>query len=231
MPIPSPTATSIPTATPAPTNLPPPKIVPGPALAYGDLTQGISGGGYTFFGKAGDVPFVRVTRGTLGSFERVLVLDPNNKSIAGYYNTPSDLVTLMPALSLTGRHTIVVSGYGEGTYALTLRNVAGGLGNPIAFGDSLVAEIRPSGDVDMYSFNRKTLGIAFIRVARGTFSGRIDVQVFDPKGKSITDVYALSDQVILSSPLSQEGTYNIIVGGDGKGTGTYTITLQGVGFK
>ncbi|MDO8531756.1 MAG: serine protease [Dehalococcoidia bacterium] len=228
---PAPTPAATPTPSPTPTLLPPPKAVPVPTLAYGDLTQGNSGGGYSFAGKSGDVAFIRVTRGTLSDRIDVRVLDPNDKPIASSNFVPSDQLTFMPALSLTGRHTIVVSGYGQGTYTLALWNVAGGPGTPIAFGDSLVAEVSPAGDIDMFSFDRKAGGMAFIRVTRGTLSGRIDVKVFDPKGNSIADVYGLSDQVILSSPLSLAGKYSIMVSGDGKGTGTYTITLQDVGFK
>lgn len=234
---PSPTSTpaAVPAATltpsPTPTLSPPPKAVPVPTLAYGDLTQGNSGGGYSFAGKAGDVAFIRVTRGTLSDRMEVRVLDPNDKPIASSYFVPSNHLTFMPALSLTGRYTIVVSGHGPGTYALALWNVAGGPGTPVTFGDSMIAEVRSAGDVDMFSFDKKAGGMAFIRVTRGTLSGRMDVKVFDPKGNSIADVYGLSDQVILSSPLSLAGKYSIMVSGDGKGAGTYSITLQDVGFK
>lgn len=249
-PTPTPTRTPTPTHTPTPTPtftpVPPtftPTYTPTPTpnWAYGDLVLGeIKPTGevdtYTFDGKAGDVAFIMATDTSLPGSDlydlMVEVFDPRGNNVAT--SQDNNKVTLTVNLTATGRYTAVVKDTGigrgphTGTYTLVLKNVASGVdtaikyATPINYASLVLGEIKPAGNVDMYTFVGKAGEKALVAVTSTSgLSLYALTQVFDPHGRP-----AGIWQIAFTLP--ETGTYSILVAGSLTTQGTYTITLSKV---
>ena len=103
------------------------------------------------------------------------------------------------------------------------------LGPALAYGDMVSGSIDPAGEVDVYVFKAKAGDVALIAGNEPCCrSYSLQVEVFDPQGKSLAKGFATSNNsmVRLSPTLTADGNYTVRVQKSTAETAPYTLVLK-----
>jgi len=219
----------------------------GTKLSYGDVVvEKIEPEGdmdiYNFEGKVGDVALIAMSDMGQPSVNLVVeLLDPQGRLVTKDDIWVGNTALIVPTLTTDGKYTIKVWVTGQldtsrtGSYTLLLKNVSAGAGTRIGYGDVVTGEIRPEGDMDVYTFEWKTGDVPVIEVTEDVYDPYFDlhVEVFDSQRNSLAVASASfgGDSTVMIKPfLTTDGTYTIVVREKGHipgfYTGFYTLSLR-----
>jgi len=183
---------------------------------------------YNFSANSGDDVFIRMSS-SWDDGPEIRLFAPNRTLISHAYGGGS-YSEITQILTDTGEYTILVGDYGGddiGNYEICIQNINNLNFTLIVFGESKIATINSSFEIDAYTFSASSGDDVFIRMSSSWDDGP-EIRLFAPNGTLISHSYGgYGSYSEITQILTDTGEYTILVGDyEGDGTGNYGIYIQ-----